>query len=67
MNTIYKYIIGGFFIVFITLMMSQLINYFFPNNRTPQEFQYKQHTYIYFPNKGLVHSPDCKHCQLVFD
>lgn len=33
----------------------------------PADFQYKSHTYIYFPNKGVVHSPDCKHCQLVFD
>ena len=33
---------------------------------TPQEFEYKHHDYIYFPHKGIVHSPECKQCTLTF-
>lgn len=33
----------------------------------PTESQYNSHDYIYFHNKGVVHSPDCKHCKLIFD
>ncbi len=33
----------------------------------PQEFQYKNHDYIYFPNKGTIHSPECKQCTLTFE
>lgn len=33
---------------------------------TPQEFKYKYHDYIYFPGKGIVHSPECKQCTLTF-
>lgn len=34
---------------------------------TPMEIKYKTHDYIYFPHKGIVHSPDCKQCQIIFD
>ena len=35
--------------------------------KTPQEFQYKRHDYIYFPDKGVIHSPECKQCTLTFE
>lgn len=35
--------------------------------KTPQEFQYKKHDYIYFPGKGITHSPECKQCTLTFE
>ena len=35
--------------------------------KTPQEFQYKKHDYIYFPNKGVIHSPECRQCTLTFE
>lgn len=28
----------------------------------PVKFNYEKHEYIYFPNKGMVHSPECKQC-----
>lgn len=37
------------------------------NAKTPQEFQYKHHDYIYFPGKGVIHSPECKQCTLTFE
>lgn len=33
----------------------------------PIEFQYKNHDYIYFPGKGIIHSPECKQCTLTFE
>lgn len=33
----------------------------------PQEFEYKHHDYIYFPGKGIIHSPECKQCTLTFE
>ena len=35
--------------------------------KTPQEFQYKKHDYIYFPDKGVIHSPECRQCTLTFE
>lgn len=35
--------------------------------KTPQEFQYKRHDYIYFPGKGIIHSPECRQCTLTFE
>lgn len=35
--------------------------------KTPQEFQYKKHDYIYFPGKGVIHSPECRQCTLTFE
>lgn len=37
------------------------------NAKAPQEFQYKKHDYIYFPGKGIIHSPECKQCTLTFE
>ena len=34
---------------------------------TPQEFEYKHHDYIYFPGKGIIHSPECKQCAITFE
>ena len=31
------------------------------------EFEYKHHDYIYFPGKGIIHSPECKQCTLTFE
>ena len=28
----------------------------------PIKFNYEKHEYIYFPSKGIVHSPECKQC-----
>lgn len=33
----------------------------------PQEFEYKKHDYIYFPDKGVVHSPECHKCVLMYE
>lgn len=33
----------------------------------PLEFEYKHHDYIYFPGKGIIHSPECKQCTLTFE
>lgn len=35
--------------------------------KIPQEFQYKKHDYIYFPGKGVIHSPECRQCTLTFE
>ena len=37
------------------------------NAKAPQEFQYKHHDYIYFPGKGIIHSPECRQCTLTFE
>lgn len=37
------------------------------STKTPQEFQYKKHDYIYFPGKGVIHSPECRQCTLTFE
>ena len=37
------------------------------STNTPQEFEYKKHDYIYFPGKGIIHSPECKQCTLTFE
>jgi hypothetical protein len=37
------------------------------STNTPQEFEYKHHDYIYFPDKGVIHSPECKQCTLTFE
>ena len=37
------------------------------NIKAPQEFQYKHHDYIYFPGKGVIHSPECRQCTLTFE
>ena len=34
---------------------------------TPQEFEYKHHDYIYFPGKGIIHSPECRQCAITFE
>ena len=36
-------------------------------SKAPQEFQYKQHDYIYFPGKGIIHSPECHECTITFE
>lgn len=35
--------------------------------KIPQEFEYKHHDYIYFPNKGIIHSPECRQCTITFE
>lgn len=58
-------IVGWALIAGISLAMATCNNT--NGEKLPVEFQYNSHDYIYFPNKGVVHSPDCKHCQLTFD
>lgn len=39
-------------------------------SKTPQEFTYKQHSYIKITIDGcssVVHNPDCAHCLNLFD
>ena len=50
----------GVFIAFVIFLDSK-------NTKTPQEFQYKKHDYIYFPGKGVIHSPECRQCTLTFE
>lgn len=50
----------------ITILGLILIR-FYPSKEEPIEFKYNNHEYIYFPSKGVVHSPDCKQCILIFD
>ena len=50
----------GAFIAFVMFLGSK-------DTKTPQEFQYKKHDYIYFPDKGIIHSPECRQCTLTFE
>lgn len=57
-------ILGIAYVVVATILILGNSN---SKKQLPQEFQYSSHEYIYFPDKGVVHSPDCKQCQLVLD
>lgn len=50
----------------LTIIMIYIISTPTPT-KTPQEFQYKKHDYIYFPGKGIIHSPECRQCTLTFE
>lgn len=50
----------------LTIIMIYVISTPTPT-KTPQEFQYKRHDYIYFPGKGIIHSPECRQCTLTFE
>ena len=54
------------FIAILIIIEILLIN-FYPANKKPQEFEYKHHDYIYFPGKGIIHSPECHRCTLTFE
>lgn len=56
-------------LVLLSLLISVLIvsYYMLTNPMFPTEFQYKKHYYIYFPGKGIIHSPECKQCTLTFE
>lgn len=41
--------------------------YTLTNPILPIEFEYKHHDYIYFPGKGIIHSPECHRCTLTFE
>ena len=32
-----------------------------------ETFKYKEHSYINFGNRGIVHNPDCQYCYDKFD
>ena len=51
----------------VFIILEVILIRFYPSKKEPIEFKYKNHEYIYFPSKGVVHSPDCKQCILVFD
>lgn len=34
---------------------------------TAKEFKYKEHSYIYFINEGIVHNPKCEKCYQLYD
>lgn len=63
MNNAFKTLVIITFIAIIINIIILLIN-FYPTNKSPQEFEYKKHDYIYFPGKGIIHSPECKQCTL---
>ena len=53
-------------LILVTLVIEITINV--KNRQTStQEFTYNKHQYIYFPDKGVVHNPECKKCILTFD
>lgn len=56
-------------IILLSLFIGILITsyYMLTNPILPIEFQYKNHDYIYFPGKGIIHSPECKQCTLTFE
>lgn len=56
-------------LVLLSLLISVLIAsyYMLVNPMFPIEFEYKKHDYIYFPGKGIIHSPECKQCTLTFE
>lgn len=56
-------------ILIILSLLSVLIAsyYMLINPIFPIEFEYKHHDYIYFPGKGIIHSPECKQCTLTFE
>lgn len=59
-------IIGALILTAILLAvgMMYVIN---TSTKIPQEFEYKHHDYIYFPGKGIIHSPDCRQCAITFE
>ncbi len=58
-----------YIIILLSLFIGVLITsyYTLTNPILPIEFQYKNHDYIYFPGKGIIHSPECKQCTLTFE
>ena len=53
-------------IILLSLLIGILITsyHMLTNPILPIEFEYKYHDYIYFPGKGIIHSPECKQCTL---
>ena len=64
--TAIKLIISLLLTSILAIGMIYVINTSTPT-KTPQEFQYKKHDYIYFPDKGVIHSPECRQCTLTFE
>lgn len=58
-----------YIIILLSLLIGILITiyYMLTNPILPIEFEYKHHDYIYFPGKGIIHSPECKQCTLTFE
>lgn len=58
-----------YIIISLSLFIGILLTsyYMLTNPILPIEFEYKHHDYIYFPNKGIIHSPECKLCTLTFE
>lgn len=56
-------------LVLLSLLISTLIAsyYMLTNPMFPIEFEYKKHDYIYFPGKGIIHSPECHKCAITFE
>lgn len=51
----------------VAIIMGVLIIRKSKSAENPLEFEYKKHDYIYFPGKGIIHSPECKQCTLTFE
>ena len=62
MNNGYYPLLGFIIVIGVCMYLA-----FTTKPATPQEFQYKNHDYIYFPNKGIIHSPECRQCTLTFE
>lgn len=54
-------------LIIVSMALGMSITGLLIKNSPTKEFNYKSHSYIYFPGKGVVHDPDCKQCILVFD
>lgn len=61
-----KIIISLLLTSMLAIGMMYIINTPTPT-KIPQEFEYKHHDYIYFPNKGIIHSPECRQCAITFE
>lgn len=62
-----KYVVLISLILIIVTNLIVVSNTINNNQSSVQEFTYNKHQYIYFPNKGVVHNPECKKCILTFD
>lgn len=61
-------IVGSMLMIFV--LSIGLYYKFGTKPKTPQEFIYKQHSYIKITINGcssIVHNPDCAHCLNLFD
>ena len=66
MKTTFLYIFATICAIYIIIKCFLMYMEVSKNGKV-EEFQYKSHSYIYFYNKGVVHNPNCKTCQLIYE